>query len=464
MSESSEERRSAAAGITALVEWAAATRWHDIPAPMRRRIAFIVGDNLAANLAAADEPQLRAAHERMVARRVVQEATIFRSGAPRVSTRNAAIANGLAATWAELDDGYSKAPSHPGAYSQSALLAVAETEGASLEATLRAALLAYEIGARIASTWRSVVPPVHPHALYNAPCAAAAVGLVRGYDARTLLAAISGAVTLVSPGPFAHATEGALVRNGWPAAGAINGMLACEWAECGIGGIAESAYDVYAGSFGAATDAEQLSAGLGHVWAVGESYHKRYACCQQAHAAIEALESLVATRPDLRTREDIERVVVAVPEVALHLDAVRPPTTLAAKFSLPHALAGALVYGATNPAAFSAASLDDARVARLRDRVQLIPYADVKPWPLDRPGRVRVLLSRGEPLDAACEAALGSPSRPLDEATILAKIAALGAPAVPRLADAIARLADDAAADADRCTNSTADWIRSTFA
>jgi 2-methylcitrate dehydratase PrpD len=451
------DRSAAARGFGALCEWAVDVRLADLPDAVRRRIVLVLGDNLAAMAAAGEEPELRAAHERVIRRGGPRDATIFRAGLPRVSMRDAAVSNGLASTWAELDDGYSKAPSHPGAYSQPALVATAEAEGHSVGAMLRAGVLAYEIGARLASTWRTVVPPVHPHALYNAPCAAAAVGLLRGYDVPTFTRALAGATTLVSPGPYAHATEGALVRNAWPAAGAQLGIDACEWAESGIGGIPESPFDVYAGSFGARTDAAALTDGLGTRWAVTESYHKHYACCQQAHAAIEALGTLVAAHPAIAGEDAIARIEVEVPEIALHLDHRDPPTTLAARFSLPHAIAGALVHGPTSPAAFARASLDDPRIRRLRRRVELAPYPDVKPWPLDRPGRVRLTLANGERLEATCEAAAGSPSRPMGEDALRRKIATLGAPVLPGLPAAIDRLLEGKVDDA----TPAARWIAS---
>lgn len=456
-------REASAAGFASLTAWAAGTRFTAIPAVARRRIALVIGDNLAAMLAAEDEPELRAAHEQAIRRSRVAESTLFRSGSARIDRREAALANGLASTWAELDDGYSKAPSHPGAYSQPALLAEAEAEGMSLETTLRAAVLAYEIAARIARTWSSVVPPIHPHALYNTPATAAAIGLARGFDGNRLLQALSAASTLVGPGPYAHAMEGALVRNAWPALGALAGMQVCDWAQAGIGGLATSPFDVYAGSFGAATHPAQLTERLGDTWAVCESYHKRYGCCQQAHAAIEAVETIVAAHPEAANPEEIAAIAVAVPEGALHLDSRDPPTTLAARFSLPHAVAAALVTGADRPEAFGADALRDPRIMRLRQLVTLEPYRDVKPWPLDRPGEVAIMLRSGARFEVTREAALGSPSRPMSESMLLEKIARLSARAAPALASAIETLATQAERDDASLQDSTRAWIRGVF-
>jgi 2-methylcitrate dehydratase PrpD len=87
----------------------------------------------------------------------------------------------------------------------------------------------------------------------------------------------------------------------------------------------------------------------------------------------------------------------------------------------------------------------------------------VKPWPLDRPARVTLELDDGSSLSAYCEAALGSPARPLEADRVLRKIGELGARDAPGLAPAVIALRE--AIDAGRLTPPTAgEWIASFFA
>ena len=64
----------------------------------------------------------------------------------------------------------------------------------------------------------------------------------------------------------------------------------------------------------------------------------------------------------------------------------------------------------------------------------------VKPWPLDRPARVTLELDDGSKLVAECEAALGSPARPLDAERVLRKIRELAKRDAPGLAAAVVAL------------------------
>ncbi len=428
----------AADGVRRLLSWAAALSYDDIPHAARLRMARIIGDDIAAILSAQDEPEVRAFHDRLTSSK--GRSTLLRKGAPKLDAQSAAIANGLAASWNEVDEGYRKSPCHAGIYLLPALFAVAERDGLTVAQVMRAAIGAYEITARFARCWRSIMPPLHPHGIFNAVGAAAAVGLAGKLDAEHLLLAVTGATTMVSPGPYNHAMKGALVRNAWAAAGAQIGMLAVELAQAGIGGLADSPQDVYGGCFKAETDAAELTALLGEEWAVCDGYHKLYACCQYAHASLDAIGELFAKRPELKGGRGIASVVVETDPRGITLANYEPATTLAAKFSMPHALASTLVHGSSGVEAFASGTLADPRVASLRRKVQMKPHPDVKPWPLDRPGRVTLVLESGETLTAESASARGGPDKPFTDEEIDRKIAALSAGTAPGLSTGLKRL------------------------
>lgn len=429
-------------GMGALCAWAAALAFDDIPRVALERMALIIGDDIAAILSAQDEPQLRAVHEQLVRESARAEATLLRRGGPRLDARNAALGNGIAASWNELDEGYRKAPCHAGILVLPALFAVGEKEGLPLRDVLRAAVGAYEITARLARTWRSLIPPLHPHALFNSVGAAAAAGLARKLDAERLLLALTGAVTMVSPGPYNHAMRGALVRNAWPGAGAQAGMLAVDLAVHGIGGVPSSPYDVYTGCLRGEADAARLTEALGGDWAVCDGYHKLYACCQYAHSSLDALQELLARRPELKGGALVASIEVHTHPLGLMIDDDAPGTTLAAKFSMPHAVAAMLVYGHAGVEAFSSASLSHADVAALRKKVVLKPHPAIGAWPLDRPGRVTLALKNGDKVSAECASARGGPDRPFTKEEIGNKIQDLSASSAPGLMRGLAGLLD----------------------
>jgi len=121
-----DARALAADATRTLIAWAANLQAQDIPDAVLRRAALVLSDNLAATVAADAEPEVQAAQAKLTERSIAQEATVFNRAAARVDRYAAAAANGTAATWCELDEGYRLAPAHAGVYILPALLAEAE--------------------------------------------------------------------------------------------------------------------------------------------------------------------------------------------------------------------------------------------------------------------------------------------------------------------------------------------------
>ncbi|WP_431285074.1 MmgE/PrpD family protein [Humitalea sp. 24SJ18S-53] len=429
-------RATAGRGVTQLMTWAAGASVRDLPAPIRRRAALILADNLGAMVAATSEPMVQAAQQDLLRRSCHAEATIFARGAPRGDRSAAAAVNGMAATWCELDEGFRSAPCHAGAYVIPALLAEAEASGLPLSRMLVCLALAYEITARAARAFPYPVMTVHPHAGFVTIGAAAASALVRGCDAATLLGGVTGAASMSFAGPFNHAVDGVMVRNAWTSAGAWVGMQAVDWAMRGISGIPETFYDVFVGAFGTDVAPGALTEGLGEAWAVADGYHKIFACCQYAHSAVEA--SLVLhqrLRSEGLDPDAIHEVVVATHPRGLLLTTVEPATDLAARFSMPHATSASAVLGTGGQAAFSAQAMADPRIANLRRRVSLVPHPNIQPSPNDRPARVLWRLRDGREWAADCSSAQGGADRPFDEATLLTKLRENTGSDFPAMAD-----------------------------
>jgi 2-methylcitrate dehydratase PrpD len=156
-----------------LCEWACTLELADVPAAARLKAALVLGDNIAAIMSAAEEPEVKAYHQRLIDSDAGGAATLFTTGGPGLSLMNAALGNGLAVTWNELDDGYTRTAVHPGALSQPLILAAAQAHDLSLEEVMRATVVAYEVGTRFARAWPGTLPRIHPHGAYNAICAAA---------------------------------------------------------------------------------------------------------------------------------------------------------------------------------------------------------------------------------------------------------------------------------------------------
>ncbi|MFZ9625097.1 MAG: MmgE/PrpD family protein [Burkholderiaceae bacterium] len=435
-----ESRELAGRELRALFDWTAEAASRPLPRAAQRRAATILADDIGAIIAGSREPQVEKARAGFLAAASgAREATVFARAGAVTDRAAAACANGMAITWCELDEGFRLASCHGGAYAIPALLAEAEARGLTAEEVVRAVALAYELTTRIALAYPFPGFYVHPHAAFATIGAAVAVSLVRGHSAATMQAAVTGAASMTFAGPFDTAVEGSLVRNGWTAAGAWIGMQACNWAEAGIGGGIHTIHDVFATSFRTRVRLEALTAGLGEVWSVASGYHKMFACCNYAHAAVEACLQL-RQRLDGRSVDDIREIMVEAGPSGLALSAVEPETVLSAKFSMPHAVAATTRLGTGGAAAFTFDTLADPGISRLRERVRLVPCAEAGPPPHDRPGRVTWTFSDGASLTEFVLNPRGGADQPFDEPTLIAKLADNAGADCPRAATELAAL------------------------
>lgn len=434
-----------ATGLAEVCRFVSALTWDAIPEPVRQRAVDVLCDDLAAMAAGSREPELRRYASLLIALGNATEAPLISPALPRVGRLEAASWNALAGNWCELDEGFRLAICHAGIYTLPALLAEACATRASLRQVLTALTGAYELVTRCAMSFHVMPPPVHGHALWSAVGAAAAISLLRGHDAVTLQSAVSGAITTASMGPRSHLMSGILIRNGWAAAGSVNGMQCADWAECGFGGGETSMEEVCVGILGATLREGEITRELGSRWSLSHGYQKLYSCCQHGHSAVQAC--LTLREQHELAPQSIRAIHLATHPLALTLATVHPETTLGARFSMPHMVAAALALGTGGAEAFSPSTLTDPAIAALREKVRM-QLAD-KPMdpPHDRPAWIEVEMDDGRRLSASCLSAIGSPDNPVSAAQFHTKLATLGAGILPGLPDAVAPRAWQAALD-----------------
>jgi 2-methylcitrate dehydratase PrpD len=401
-----------------LVAFASAVEWDRIPEAVQRRAALVLCDDLAATVAARSEPEIIALHDGVAKSSGQAEATVFNARGQRFDRYSAAMANGCAGDWAELDEGYRRVICHAGVYCLPALLAEAEAGEYSATELLRALVIGYETVARVARAFTFPNLVLHPHGSLAAVGAAAAICALRRVPDDIAIGAISSAATMVLPGPYTHPIQGSLVRNVWPGISAQTGLRVVDWAAIGICGLPSALHDVYTDAFGAAADATQLNDGLGAAWAISDGYHKVFACCQYGHATIEATKKLLEKAPASR----VTAIHLETHEKARLMDNPDPNTTIAAKFSIQHIAATAAVHGSGGAEAFSSRSLDIPEVAALRHTVTTSAYDPLPDWPNDRPTRVTWTLDDGATLTQEVMSARGGPDLPFTPDEIRTKV------------------------------------------
>lgn len=427
----------------ALFAWAAhfaATADDELPDDVVQAALTIMCDDVAAMIAAQDEPEVSRLTDAAAEDRSAPEATVIGRPNTRVPRRRAGVANAIAANWTELDGGYRPATCHGSLYTLPTALAEVEARHGTVGDLLRGLVVGYETCTRIARVYRPPVPLVrHPHASLSPIGAAAALGAVRRLPsdqfAQTVLAAASMSLT----GPFSHATQGATVRNVWAGAGVELGHLAADTVAAGVTASRTVFDDVFAHAHTSAVDYAAFTAELGERFAVEDGYQKSYACCQYLHSTVEAAGQLAGV-----PAAEIVGIEVCTHPLAVELDNREPETTLAGRFSLPHAVATVLAHGSTGVAVFAADVLRDPDIARLRRLVTIETWQDTPEPPHDRPATVRIRLRDGSTRESTVWSAAGGPDRPLTRADLVRKFSATTGRRSPGFADAAAVVLDPA--------------------
>ena len=416
------------AGLVRLSEWATSAAAQPIPGQTLAKAARVFVDDVAAMCAAFSQPEISAMH-RAALQSGLAQAVLFTPGAPRVDRHAAAIANGTAGCWCELDEGFRGAPCHGGLYVLPALLAESESRDLTLGNVLRALAISYEVCARIAEAWTFPGISVHPHAAFANFGAVAGAALATGATASDLASALRIVGGMVPAGAYQAAVEGALVRNLWTGQAASTGMWAVSWAQAGLDGYPDGPHPAFTGLFGATTRPEKLTQDLGTRWAIEGGYHKLHGCCHSTHAAVE---SALAMRGQIDVASALDGI--AAIRLYTHRPAMgnkAPANSLAARFSFEHVVAVSLALGHTRPQAFEPAAIDAPIVSALRQRIELLPYDPLPAWPLDRPARLEITLKNGRVLVSECLSAPGGPDQPLTNAQILHKVTGLTRDAYP---------------------------------
>lgn len=416
-------------GLRALCEWAAALRLEDISPEIRARLALVAADTLSCAAAAAADAELNTCAPLPAAvaqsRLDAIESSVW--GSPRRLPRAmAARANATQANWWQLDEGHHEVMCHAGLYCVPAALAEHEAEGTSLGELIRTLAVGYELTCRIASAYRLDAHAPHPHALWSALGASAAVAAARRYCAREFMAVLDQAgACMPLDAPFDLALRGDLIVNTWAGIGVEQGFACAAAARHGLRLPEGALHHHLAGRLHAAVQPCRLDTQLGAQWAVQRNYHKLMACAGQSHAAVEAVLQARASMGQAGAGNPLAQIRARVHAFATGMDAREPRTSLAARFSIPHLLAVAWIHGRTDPDALGALYLDDPDVGRLRRGVQLLE-GPAAPAPHHRAASVTVVVPGGVSGHGSCLAPAGSPGNPLHPQSIAAKCRALG--------------------------------------
>jgi len=338
----------------------------------------------------------------------------------RLDIMQAALVNGISSHVLDFDDTTARAI-HPSAPVLPALIAYAEWRPITGKALIHAFVLGVEAEERIGL---SVFPEHYAigwHITGTAGVfgAAAAAGRLLGLDERQMCWALGIAATQAAG---LREMFGSMCKSLHPGRAAQNGLLAALLAAKNFTS-SEQAIEAPRG-FAHVTstrfDPDVITRDVGGRYEILSNMYKPYACGLVVHAAIDGCIEL--TREHGLVHEDIERVELTVSPLVLELTGKRSPRSgLEGKFSVYHAAAVGIIYGAAGEAQFSDAVVRDPRVIALRERV--VAAEDRATGQAE--ARVVMRLRDGRRLERHVAHALGTLERPMSDADLEAKFRGL---------------------------------------
>ena len=406
-----------------LAAFACRTRLADLPAPVLERTRWVVADSLPVIAAGMQQPEMQALLKHG-----------FRSGKAwvlgarrRADPLDAALLNGTAGTWLELNEGNLIAKGHPGIQVVPAALAHAQESGASGEALLIAIAVGYEVSSRISRAAQMKIA-VHPHGTWGTLGAAVAAGRLKGFDERRMLELINVATTMGMATSRQTLLDGATVRNIFTGHSGTMGLTAARLVECGFTGEHDSPSAVYGKVLGDGFDEAKATENLGGEWILAQGYFKLHPTGRYVHSVIDALEDLLARSGKLDPGR-IERIDVKAYRLAAMLKEQRVTSSFGARFSVPFALATILFHGRSDLAAFEQAAVDNPKIQALAACVHVQEEASYTArYPAEQPVDLRIVMSGGQTLEGSCTITKGEPSKPHRPEELTAKFMQLGAP------------------------------------
>ncbi len=347
----------------------------------------------------------------------------------RAAALDAALLNGTAGTWLELDEGNLFAKGHPGIQVVPAAVAVAQESAVSGAELLLAVSLGYEVCSRISRAAKTRIL-VHPHGTYGVIGAAVAVGRLRGFTPTAMRELINVAATMGMATSRRTLLEGATVRNIYSGHSGFMGIMAVRLVEAGFTGERDGVRSIFGHVLSDGFDPETAVAGLGREWLLADGYFKLHPTGRYVHSAIDALEDALRKAPGGRLGcDEIEAIDVRAYKMAAFLAEKAVTSSFGARFSIPFALASILYHGQSGLGSFNEAAVANQKIQALAARVSV----DEDPvftaaYPAQQRCIVTLRLKRGATIEGHCTITKGEPSNPHEPSELERKFFELGTP------------------------------------
>jgi 2-methylcitrate dehydratase PrpD len=319
------------------------------------------------------------------------ESTVWGTG-EKTSCLWASLANSVASSCLDADDGHRGALGHPGAVIIPPAIAMGEKAGATGALLLEAIIIGYEVGLRAGVVMnRNQERLFYGSGTWAAFGAAAATSKILGLSAEqcanalgiveihTPLALIMGWIRLRKP---PEVKEGM----GWAS---LTGLTAALLANKGMIGTF---------SLQEQEGGESLAHGSGERYEIPKLYFKKYPACRWTHPVIDAL--LKAKKEHALQPEHVARIHIRTFSNACHLHNPRPCTIEQAQYSIPFLAGSIMVYGRVGPSEMDEKRLHDPLILAVADRVvlEIDPHLNTC-YPAQTMARVEITTTSGEKIE-----------------------------------------------------------------
>ena len=333
----------------------------------------------------------------------------------------AALSNATAGVALEMDEGNRLGGGHAAIHVLPAALAVAEERDASGKEFLESVIAGYEVTSHI-GTGTKVKKTVHSHGTWGTIGSAVATAKLMGFDQVQTTQAINIAASMSPANTWTPCIEGATVRNLYPGRSGFQGIMAAQLTLCGFTGLQDGPSDIYNTILGESFDADAAVDGLGThgAYRIQQNYFKLHACCLYNHPVLDGVQTLLVREGF--SADDVDRIRVETPAIATIMTDPEPENMLAAKFSLPYAVATAVVHNNTGITAFYPDRLNDPETLALARRVDIVadPQMDLRRY--DYPAaKVAVSLKDGRILSENVTAHHGDAQNPASREELVGK-------------------------------------------
>ncbi|MDE2787753.1 MAG: MmgE/PrpD family protein [Chloroflexota bacterium] len=426
-----------------LAEFVAETRWEDFDPAAIAAAKDVVLDTVGAILAGSRLSE-NANFAGLAATMSGPGKSTVLGHANRVQPVWATMVNATAGVSLEMDEGNRLGGGHPSIHVTPGAIAVGEDLGRSGRDVLASIIVGYEVISRI-GTATTVKAEVHSHGTWGTIGIAAAAARLMGFDAAQTRVAMNLAMSMSPANTWTPCIEGATVRNLYPGRSGFQGIMAAHLSQCGYTAIADGPADLYRTFLGDGFDPDAVVGGLGgDTYRIQQNYFKLHACCLYNHPVLDAVQDLLREEPFAPS--EVKSIAVTAPPIAGIMADPHPDNMLAAKFSIPYAVAAAICYGRTDVTAFLPERVDNTDIRALAERVTLDSDPEMNLRRYDYPSaRVAVQLADGRVRRAEVTSQRGDFSNPAGREELLGKFDllardTLGSAGVQQVIETVSRL------------------------